>query len=115
MEAGVRDRALLERVEAPVFRLLEPACRIVAAPDRKFAISPEDSPPNLQINPYDVRAFSLNSLTKRLRVVGLSKEFCDEITLRGNAHYDAAWEEYEDIHKEEHPRRYYDRIAAATT
>jgi ribonucleoside-diphosphate reductase beta chain len=115
MEAGVRDRALLERVEGPVFRLLEPACRIVAAPDRKFAISPEDSPPNLQINPYDVRAFSLNSLTKRLRVVGLSKEACDEVTRRGNTYYDTAWEDYEDIHNEEHPRRYYDRIAAATT
>lgn len=82
MEAGLRDRALLQRVEEPVFRLLEAACRIVAAPDRKFAISPEESPPNLQINPYDVRSFSLISLAKRLRVVGLSKEVCDEVPRR---------------------------------
>jgi ribonucleoside-diphosphate reductase beta chain len=115
MEAGVRDRSLLKRVEEPVLRLLEPACRIVAAPDRKFEITPEESPPNLQINPYDVRAFSLNSLTKRLRVVGLSKELCDEVTQRGNAYYDAAWDDYEAIHGEEHPRRYYDRMAAAAT
>lgn len=113
MEAGIRDRELLARVEEPVFRLLEPACRIVAAPDRKFAVSPETTPPNLLLNPYDIRAFSLTSLTRRLRVVGISKETCDEIVRRGTAYYDAAWAEYEDIHGEEHPYRYFDRMAPA--
>ncbi len=115
MEAGIRDRSLLERAEKVVFKLLEPACRTVAAPDRKFAISPEDTPENLRINPYEVRAFSLNSLTKRLRVAGISKEACDEITRLGNSYYDASWEEYEAKHGEEHPHRFYDRLAGAAT
>ena len=115
MEAGVRDRSLLETVETAVFRLLEPACRLVAAPERKFAIRAEDTPPNLQINPYEVRAFSLNSLTKRLRVAGVSQEVTDEITRRGNEYYDAAWSEYEQIQGEEHPYRYFDRLAGAAS
>ncbi|HYN35690.1 MAG TPA: ribonucleotide-diphosphate reductase subunit beta, partial [Actinomycetota bacterium] len=72
MEAGLRDKTHLERVQDAVFRLLEPACRTVAAPDRKYAIAPESTPPNLLISPYDVRDFSLNSLVKRLRVVGIA-------------------------------------------
>jgi ribonucleoside-diphosphate reductase beta chain len=115
MEAGVRDPALLGRVEDAVFRLLEHAVFTVAAPDRKYAISPAETPPNLLINPYEIRAFSLNSLTKRLRVAGISQAVCDEVTTRGMAYYDAAWEQYESIHGEEHPRRFFDRMATATT
>lgn len=115
MEAGVRDRSHLERVEETIFRLLEPACRIVAAPDRKYAIAPEDTPPSLLINPYEVATFSLVSLTKRLRTLGLSTQACEEITKRGNLYYADAWNEYEDIHGEEHPRRFFDRLAPAAT
>jgi ribonucleoside-diphosphate reductase beta chain len=111
MEAGMRDPKLLDNVESVVFRLLEPACRIVVGPETKYAIKVEETPPNLQINPYDVRAFSLNSLTKRLRVAGLSKEVCDEVTRRGIEYYDAGWAEYEELHGEEHPYRYFDRMA----
>lgn len=75
-------------------------------------ISVEDTPPNLQINPYEVRAFSLNSLTKRLRVVGLPRETCEEITRRGLMYYDAAWEEYEALHGETHPYRYFEPTGA---
>lgn len=111
MEAGLRDRELLDRARDTVFQLLEPACRIVAAPDRKFEVGPEESPPNLRINPYEVRAFSLNSLTKRLRVAGLGQDVCDEITNRGVGYYETAWDDYEAIHDEEHPRRWFDRQA----
>jgi ribonucleoside-diphosphate reductase beta chain len=114
MEAGVRDPKLLENVESVVFRLLEPACKIVASPESKYQIKVEETPPNLQISPFDVRAFSLNSLTKRLRVAGLSKEVCDEVTRRGITYYDAAWAEYEDLHGEEHPYRYFERMAATS-
>lgn len=113
MEAGVRDPALLKRVEETVLGVLEAACRIVAAPDRRFAIGPDETPPNLRINPYGVRDFSLISLTKRLKVAGLSEETCREVTQRGIAYYDAAWAEYEESHSEEHPRRFFDRLAAA--
>jgi ribonucleoside-diphosphate reductase beta chain len=115
MEAGVRDRSNLERVESTIFRLLEAACRIVAAPDRRYAIAPEETPPNLLINPYEVRTFSLVSLTKRLRTLGLTNQACDEISKRGNLFYENAWNEYEDIHGEEHPRRFFDRLAPAAT
>ena len=113
MEAGLREPDLLVHVQDTVFNVLESACRIVAAPDRRYAIGPEETPPNLQVNPYTVRSFSLNSLTKRLRVVGLSEEVCNEVTTRGNAFYEAAWAEYEQLHGEEHPRRYFDRLATA--
>lgn len=115
MEAGVRDRSHLERIDATIFRLLEAACRIVAAPDRKYAIAPEDTPPNLLINPCEVGTFSLVSLTKRLRTLGLSTQACEEVTKRGNLYYTNAWNEYEDIHGEEHPRRFFDRFVPVAT
>ena len=113
MEAGVRDADHLKRVEETIFRLLEPACRTIAAPDRKFAITPDQTPDNLRISPYEVRDFSLFSLTKRLRVAGLSKETCDEITRRGIEYFTTCWNEYEEMHGEEHPYRFYDRMVAA--
>ena len=115
MEAGLRDPALLERVQDTIFRLLEPACRTVASPDRKFAVTPEETPPNLRVNPYDVRDFSLTSLTKRLRVAGIPRDVCDQVTERGREYYSQVWAEYESMHDEEHPHRFYDRMATATT
>ena len=114
LEAGLKDRENLDRVEATIFKMLEAACFIVAAPDRRFAVGPEESPPNLRINPYEVRAFSLNSLTKRLRVVGLPDTALKEIVRRGNSYYDAAWARYEEIHGEEHPRRFFDKMTPVT-
>ncbi|MDQ3958644.1 MAG: hypothetical protein M3273_10020, partial [Actinomycetota bacterium] len=115
MEAGIRDRSLLERVESTVFHLLEPACRTVASPDRRFVVRPAETPPNLLINPYDVAAFSTHSLTKRLRVAGLSGKVCDEIARRAGTYYQAAWDEYEAIHGEEHPYRFFDRPTALSS
>jgi hypothetical protein len=54
-------------------------------------------------------------LTKRLRVAGTSQEVTDEITRRGIEYYDAAWSEYEQIHGEQHPYRYFDRLAGAAS
>ncbi|HEX2051744.1 MAG TPA: ribonucleotide-diphosphate reductase subunit beta [Actinomycetota bacterium] len=114
MEAGARDRALLERVHEVVLRLLQPACRTIAAPERRFAVTPDQTPPELQLNPFEVRAFSLNSLVKRLRVAGLGARVCEDVRLRGIAYYDDAWAEYEQLHGEEHPSRYFERTAAPT-
>lgn len=113
MEAGIRDRSLLERVRSTIERLLEPACRTVVGPDRRFGFGVEETPPNLRVDPYDVAAFSLRSLTKRLRVVGLDDDFLKGIEETGNAYYLKAWDEYEETHGEEHPRRFYDRLAGA--
>ncbi len=112
MEAGIKDPANLKRVEEVVFHLLEPAVRTVASPDRKYAIAPAETPPNMLISPFDVRNFSLNSLTKRLRVAGLSGETCEEVNKRGISYYDRAWADYEELHNEEHPYRFFERMAA---
>lgn len=113
MEAGLRDPSMLGRVEDTIRRLLPEACRIVAAPDRRFAITPEDTPANLRISPYEIRSFSLTSLTKRLQVAGLSAEACERITAEGMGYYDEAWAEYEELHGEDHPRRFFDHLATA--
>lgn len=113
MEAGVRDRALLQRVEDVILRLLEPACMIIASPERKFVFRCEELAPNLQIDPYEVRDFSLYSLTKRLRVAGLSERLCEEIVVQGRRHFEVGWDLYEELHGEEHPRRFYDRMEPA--
>lgn len=113
MEAGVKDRSHLQVVSDQIFRLLPMACRIVAAPDRRFAIDPAETPPNLLLNPFEIREFSLNSLIKRLRVIGLPQADLDEIRTRGIAYYDAAWAEYEEIHGEEHPYRFFEEMAAS--
>ena len=113
MEAGVRDPALLDRATDVVFKILEPAVRTVAAPERKYAIKPEDTPEEFRINPYEIREFSLHSLIKRLRVAGVSEEALAEIHRRGVEYYDTCWAEYEDNNAEEHPYRFYDRLATA--
>jgi ribonucleoside-diphosphate reductase beta chain len=113
MEAGVRDREHLDEVADQIFKLLPSACRIVAAPDRKFVIGPEETPPNLLISPFEVRDFSLNSLIKRLKVVGLGRDVLEEVRARGVTYYDEAWAAYEDLHSEEHPYRFFERMAAA--
>ena len=113
-EAGRRDPALLDRACESVLRLLEPACRTIAAPERRYAAEPGISPENLRVSPYDVRAFSLNSLTKRLRVAGIAEEVLRDILQRGTRYYEAAWAEYEDLHGEPHPRRFWDRLSSAS-
>ncbi len=114
LEANARDRAMAEVIEDQVMKLLEPACRIVAAPDRRFVVEPAETPPNLRISPYEVRGFSLFSLTKRLKVAGLPDAFLEEVTRRGEAAYERAWADYEDIHSVEHPRRFWDRMATTS-
>lgn len=111
-DAGRRDPTLLDRVAATVERVLPAACRVIAAPERKVVFKPQDSPDDLRINPYEVRSFSLTSLTKRLRAAGLGAAFCDRVTSAGTAHYEAAWAEYEDLHGEQHPHRFFRETAS---
>lgn len=113
--AGERDPRLRDRVAAAVDRLLEPACRVVAGPERPFAIDIELLPPNLRINPYSVAGFSLESLSKRLRAAGLSRDACRDLEDRGMAFYLRAWDDYEDLHGLDHPRRYFDRLGMGSS
>ena len=100
-------------IESVIDSLIEPACWTIIAPDRKFAINdPSMIPEDLRINPREVMEFSLFSLTKRLRVIGLSDGFIRHVEQVGNRTYDACVTEYEQRHGEEHPVRWYDRQAS---
>jgi ribonucleoside-diphosphate reductase beta chain len=100
-------------VESMIEDTLEAACWTILAPDREVPIEdPSMIPPDLQISPIEIREFSLQSLTKRLRVAGLSKEFCDKVTADGNRFYDNGIKEYEDRFGKEHPIRYYEKLAS---
>jgi ribonucleoside-diphosphate reductase beta chain len=106
-------KGLASNIESVIDSLLEPACWTVLAPDRKFVVSdPALIPEELRINPREVMEFSLFSLTKRLRVIGISDEFITHVEDTGRTIYEACISEYEDRHGEEHPVRYYDRQAS---
>lgn len=102
-----------DAVESMIEQVLEPACWTILAPDREIPIEdPGMIPAELQISPLEIREFSLQSLTKRLRVAGLSKEFCDKVTADGNRFYDRGVKEYEDRFGKEHPIRWWERQAS---
>ena len=85
----------------------------ILAPDRKLPFEdPGQIPENLQISPLEIQQFSLQSLTKRLRVAGLSKEFCDKVTVDGNRAYEQGVAEYEERFGTEHPIRWWQRQAS---
>ncbi len=99
-------------VEAMIEQVLEPACWTILAPDRKVPIDdPSAIPEGLQINPLDIIDFSLQSLTKRLRVAGISPEFCAKVIADGKRYYANGITEYEERFGGEHPIRYYERLA----
>ena len=100
-------------VEEMIEAALEPACWTILAPDREVPIeNPELVPENLRISPVEIIEFSLQSLTKRLRVAGLSKEFCDKVTSDGRRHYAKAVSSYEERFGKEHPIRWWERQAS---
>jgi ribonucleoside-diphosphate reductase beta chain len=100
-------------VESMIEDTLEAACWTILAPDREVPIEdPSLIPADLQISPIEIREFSLQSLTKRLRVAGISKEFCDKVIADGNRFYDNGIKEYEERFGKEHPIRYYEKLAS---
>jgi ribonucleoside-diphosphate reductase beta chain len=106
-------KGLAKNVEGVIEAQLEPACWTIFAPDRKFPLNdPSAVPEQLRVDPREVQDFSLFSLTKRLRVAGLSQEFCDTVTARGKQVYGNCVKEYEDRHGEEHPIRWWERNAS---
>lgn len=114
---AIRDavgRGLASNVEDVIDDMLEPACWTIFAPDRKLEneITPDMVPEELRVSPREVQDFSLQSLTKRLRVAGISKEFCDHVIEQGNGYYDACLRQYEETFGIEHPIRWYDAQAS---
>jgi hypothetical protein len=66
----------------------------------------------MRISPVEIMDFSLQSLTKRLRTAGLSKEFCDKVTADGKHYYADSVREYEERFGKEHPIRWWERQAS---
>jgi ribonucleoside-diphosphate reductase beta chain len=100
-------------VEEMIEMTLEPACWTILAPDREIPIDdPDLVPENLRISPLEIIDFSLQSLTKRLRVAGLSKEFCDKVMSDGRSYYQNGITEYEGRFGKEHPIRWWERQAS---
>jgi ribonucleoside-diphosphate reductase beta chain len=106
-------QGLSEPVESMIEQTLEPACWTILAPDREIPIEdPDMVPENLRISPLEIIEFSLQSLTKRLRVAGLSKEFCEKVVSDGKRYYANGVGEYEDRFGKEHPIRWWERRAS---
>lgn len=102
-----------EPIEQMIDETLEPACWTILAPDREIPIDdPDLVPENLRISPLEIIEFSLQSLTKRLRVAGLSKEFCDKVFADGKRYYAKGIGEYEGRFGKEHPIRWWERQAS---
>jgi len=100
-------------VEEMIEMTLEPACWTILAPDREVPIDDPDAiPENLRISPVEIIEFSLQSLTKRLRTAGLSKEFCDKVMEDGKRYYAKAVTEYEGRFGKEHPIRWWEQQAS---
>ncbi len=91
-----------------VLELLEPAVHVLVAPDRRLPVEdPNDVPPAFRINPVEARDFAVDSLTKRLRLAGLSEAALSEIADAMRHHYESAWALYESNHGVRHPVRFW--------
>lgn len=114
--SAIRQQVLAEarmgdEVADAVFGILEHAVKTVEPADRPYAdIShPNELPPPVRINPREVYSFSIISLTKRLKVAGLSPEVCREVEERGLRYYEDQIESFEKTFGREHGVRFYDR------
>lgn len=106
-------KGMAKDIEEQIMKLLEPSCWTIFAPDRKIPIAdPSVVPEELRTDPREIQDFSLFSLTKRLKVLGLSQEFCERVTETGKGYYEACVAEYEDKHGEDHPIRWWERNAS---
>lgn len=100
-------------IQEIIEQTLEPGCWTILAPDRELPFEePEGIPEDMMISPVDIIDFSLQSLTKRLRVAGLSKEFCDKVMADGKRYYADGVSEYEERFSKQHPIRWWERRAS---
>jgi len=105
---------LAREVEEVITGILESAVKTIEPADRSYAEQdgiehPNDLPPPLRLNPREVHAFSINSLTKRLRVASLSEEFCQGVEQKAWEYFGAQIDGFEATFGVDHPIRYYDR------
>lgn len=106
------DSSMHDVVADTVFGMLEAAVKTIEPADRDYGegIShPNELPPQLRIDPREVYGFSLDSLTKRLRVAGLRPEVAQQISDRGWEYFRAQIDLFEKRFKREHGIRYFER------
>jgi ribonucleoside-diphosphate reductase beta chain len=97
-----------KEIKTVVDRTIEPCSRIFGDPTEKFD-DPRNLPPPARQDPRETWGFAVNSLTKRLRALGLDADYTTQVDKRA---WDTLWQcvdEYEKLHSEEHPVRVYER------
>ncbi|HKA51483.1 MAG TPA: hypothetical protein VKK19_18025, partial [Candidatus Dormibacteraeota bacterium] len=109
VEAG--HEADIRRV---VDHTLEPCMRVYANPEIKLP-DPRTLPVSSRVDPREMWAFAIDSVTKRLRSAGVSREYISELDTRGWSIAWSAVEQYEERHGEEHPVRLWERAAVAAS
>lgn len=97
-----------EDIREVVDLTLRPCFRIYANPDRKIVI-PKELPPESRIDPRTNWQFGIDSLTKRLRVIGFDSEYLKDLADRSWSYVWEAVGQYESNHGEEHPVRAWER------
>ncbi|MBJ7611692.1 MAG: hypothetical protein JF924_05150 [Candidatus Dormibacteraeota bacterium] len=101
-------------VARKVLELLEPAAQTAVNPESRLNIpDPATVPAELRQSPIELREFSIGSLVKRLRSVGLSDSTVEDLASEMRGIYGRLWDRYEEIHGTEHPVRWYQRQEAA--
>jgi len=111
----LRDDPELARVVArKVLELAEPTVLTVVDPETLLKFEhPSVMPEEMRQDPTEMRSFAIDSLAKRLRSVGISDAVIADIAGQYSPIYDRLWTQYEEIHGEEHPVRWYQQQAAA--
>jgi ribonucleoside-diphosphate reductase beta chain len=101
-------------VARKVLELLEPAAQTAVNPESRLNIpDPATIRAELRQSPIELREFSIGSLVKRLRSVGLSDSTVEDLASEMRGIYERLWDRYEEIHGTEHPVRWYQRQEAA--
>lgn len=105
---------LVAEVQDVITGILHSAVKTIEPADRPYAEQdgiehPNDLPPPLRLNPREIYAFSINSLTKRLRVAGLGDGFCENVEQKAWGYFMAQIEGFEANFGIDHTIRYYDR------
>jgi ribonucleoside-diphosphate reductase beta chain len=100
-------------ISLKVLDLAEPSVLTVIDPDTLLRFpDPGDTPPGMRQDPIEYREFAIESLSKRLRSIGLGDATIADIGGQYRDLYERFWARYEEVHGVEHPVRWYQRQAA---
>lgn len=108
------DPELARVITLKLLDLAEPAVQTIVDPDTLLELGdPADMMPEMRQDPGEQRDFAIESLSKRLRSIGISDGAIGELDSHLRGLYDRLWSRYEEIHGVDHPVRWYQRQAAA--